>query len=456
MAKGWVAWLGLIAALTAAAAAHAGATDVLLLPTATPRNESPTPSKPRREEELERLATATRLIDLILSETVQDLGFTLELGTPRTATTPSEEELVARAESSWVVAPEVSFERGELKVRIAAVAPGSKVILVRQEHLTLDTLEVGSMHLLRDVVLAGQRNPEPVVISPAPSGQPVARTRSPGRAVLALHGAELGGFAGYAVQRASGSDDARLTYPLTALGAGLGIGASMIVTEEWDLGVGDAWFLSAGIHWPGAGGLLLARGYEVEPTGDHYLHGLLGGVGGLTLAGFAAGFGHVEPGGAALAHSGGLLGTFVGGVVQAGLLGTTTEPVYLGLGYGAIGGAIVGGALGTQYRGAPSRVLFVDLLAGLGGLSGAALASPLLVGEERTATETRGWLASIAIGTALGGVAGLVATRPGRASTRPWSASPPRTLVLPYGGVIAGGLEPESPPFLGAGLLGSF
>jgi len=458
MAPGRWALLALLAATTGATTARAEPSSVVLLPT-TARTTPLPASRPRRdvEEQNARLEEAAREMDLVLSEAVQDLGLTLDLaGQPDLAAAPTEEELVARAEATWVIAPEVAPERGALVVRIVAVAPGSKVVLSRQERVEPTSLEVEAMRLLRDVVdagrgCAGAGTEAPPTPAPA---TPVVRARSAGRPVLALNMTVLGGYAGLSVQQASGSDDARLVYPLTALGAGLGLGASMVVADEWNVTVGDAWFVASGIHWPGAAGLLLAHGYAVDPREERYLFGLLGATGGMAVATAATSFGHVEGGGAALAHSGGLFGTFLGGLVQAAIAGSTSEPLHLGLGFGAIGGVVVAGAVATRFEGSASRVLFVDLLAGLGALGGAALGSPLMVGDYQSPTETRGWLASIGVGTLAGATIGAFATRPDRARGGPPGAA--WANVLPYGGVVAPATLPQAPPFVGAGLTGRF
>ncbi|MBN2195682.1 MAG: hypothetical protein JW751_22870 [Polyangiaceae bacterium] len=454
MSRRWVALLAVAPVLCAGSPAIADEARAVLLPTTVVTDPSPI-ARPRRDpdQDAARLGDAAHELDRVLEEAVQDLGLTLELdAASRSTTGTAEADLVSTVRTAWIIAPEVALERGALVVRIAAVAPGSKVVLSRRERVDLDALEVTAMHLLRDVVDAGngqQASP------PAPSpvlAQPAGRTHSAGRTILALHGTALGGYAGYSVQRASGSNDARLTYPLTALGAGIGLGASMIVSEEWELGVGDAWYLAAGGYWPGAAGLLLARGYDVEPSGDRYLYGLIGASGGISLAAVGLAFGHIEGGGATLAHTGGAFGTALGGLVQAGIAGTTRDPLYLGLGYGAIAGAVVGGVAGTQYHGSSTRVLFIDLLAGLGGLGGAALGSSLMVGDEQTPAETRGWIACIAAGTVTGAAVGIFATRPRSQS----AGAPPTTSVLPYGGVIAEGTSVDAPPFLGAGIQGMF
>ncbi len=146
--------------------------------------------------------------------------------------------------------------------------------------------------------------PEPVLDSDAP--------RSQGRAVLALNSAVIGGYVGFSLQHASGSEDSRLTYPLVALGTGIGLGASMLVADEWDVTLGDAWFLSAGAWWPIASGVLLAKSYDVQDQ-DRYVYGLVAASVGVSLSAAALSFRPMSEGGAVLAHSGGAAGTLIGG-----------------------------------------------------------------------------------------------------------------------------------------------
>jgi hypothetical protein len=328
-------------------------------------------------------------------------------------------------------------------------------VLVRRERVPFENLDVEAMKMLRDLIQTGRGTavaPEPVAPTPAP-GEPVSRARSPGRAVLALNGAAFGGYVGYSVQRASGSTDVRLTYPLTALGTGVGLGASMIVADEWDVGVGDAWYLAAGMWWPGAGALLLADGYDVRPVEDRFMYGMLGAASGLALATTSLSLGHVDSGGASLTHSGGAFGAVLGGIVEATVQGELNDTPTRGMGYGAIGGVAVAGVAATQLDISPSRVLFVDLIAGLGGLVGAAVASPLIVGEEATEGETRGWLASVAGGTLVGATVGVLVTSPPHNAS---SQRAPHWAARPYGGTIAPALGPESTAAFGIGVQGDW
>jgi hypothetical protein len=249
--------------------------------------------------------------------------------------------------------------------------------------------------------------------------------------VLALNSAALGGYFGFTMQRASGSRDTRLVYPLVALGAGLGLGASLLVADEWDVGYGDAWYLAAGAWWPAGAGLLLSDGYGVEPQ-YRFAYSLVAALGGAGLSTLGiAGRGMTE-GDAVLAHSGGAFGALFGAMVQMGYRGETTGSLKRGLGWGAASGVLALGAVATQADLPASRVLLLDLSTSLGGLAGAAAASPLLLVDGSDATRTRLWLASVGVGAIAGGVIGWMAT----SSEQPATAL--RLPALPYASVLPG------------------
>ena len=250
--------------------------------------------------------------------------------------------------------------------------------------------------------------------------------------MLALNAAVLGGYVGFSLQRASGSDDERLIYPLAALGAGIGLGASLLVAEEWDIGVGDAWYLSAGIWWPAAGSLLLAKSYDVDLE-DRYIYGVIGASAGLASATLALTLdGDLSEGGATIAHSGGAFGLGLGGLGELLVLGETDQTHVRGFGYGALAGALAGGALATQVDFSTSRVLLVDLGASLGALGGAALGSPLLlVEEEADPTRTRLWLSAVVVGTVAGGALSYFLTRD-------MAADGAALPFVPYAGITPG------------------
>jgi hypothetical protein len=438
--------------------------DVVLVPTVLAVRETPgAPQTLRRPEPTDGRETMglARRLDASLREAVQDLGLTLDVS-ERPSTSGSEltdDALVERATESWLVSPRLELEEGKLRVRILAIAPGSKVLLVRTQEIEPREIELRSMVMMRDLVLAGQKAPgEPRPEKPRGEDERavVYHARSEGRAVLALNSAALGGYVGYSIQRASGSDDPRLTYPLIALGTGIGLGGSMIIADEWDVGLGDAWYLSAGAWWPAATGLLLAASYDVEPESDRYVYGLVGASTGITLATVALTFKGMGEGGALLAHSGGAFGLLLGGLSQLAYEGQTDETPTRGMGYGAGAGVLAAGLLATQIYVTPSRVLLIDLGASLGALTGAAAASPLIfVEEDVNESRTRAWLLSVAAGTVIGGGIAWWFTRPLDAAGR---ASERSVAVLPYAGVIGESVAPNgrSQPVFGAGLNGRF
>lgn len=434
-------------ALLGTSRAEAGPNEAILLPAAVPDKEE----LALHPEDLEQVTRLARQIDAILSEAVQDLGLTLTVSDRSRGTVPTDDSLIERARDSWVISPRVSLEGSGVRLRIVAVAPGQNVLRERTQRVDLQALEVRANVMMRDVVHSLEHGseqrparpmPEPALDSDAP--------RSQGRAVLALNAAVVGGYVGFSLQHASGSDDARLTYPLVALGTGIGLGASMLVAEEWDVTLGDAWFLSAGAWWPIASGVLLAKSYHVQ-TEDRYVYGLVAASAGVTLSAAALSLRPMSEGGAVLAHSGGAAGTLLGGLTEMVYYGSTKKTPETGMGYGAGIGVVAAGVLATQVKVSSSRMLLIDLAASLGALTGAAAASPLLlVGEEEDEKRNRLWLASIAAGTVIGGGIGWLSTR----GSSPRESKVNGAHALPYFN-----MEPANPlrgtrSFMSLGLQG--
>jgi hypothetical protein len=447
--------------------AHAGPEDVVLLPTVTASREAPGASMILRLPEStdgRDVLRWTRRLDMTLREAVQDLGLTLDVSERPTARTPdlTEDALVERARESWVISPRLEPIEGKMRLRIVGVAPGSKVLLVRTQELEPRELELRAMVMMRDLVLAGRGAGTTDVERPAvqPGEARVAEpARSPGRAVLALNSAAFGGYVGFSIQGSSDTNDPRLTYPLIALGTGVGLGGSMIIADEWDVGLGDAWYLSAGAWWPTAAGFLLADGYDVERGDDRHLYGLLGATAGITLATVSLTFKGMSEGGALLAHSGGAFGMLLGGLAELAIEedDTDVQTPTRGMGYGTGAGVIVAGALATQVSVTPSRVLLIDLGASLGALTAAAAASPLLLVDEETSEEgrSRAWFVSVAAGTLIGGGLGWWITRPSETGQSP---APSSMAYVPFAGVIGQSAAPGGrlEPVFGAGLRGAF
>jgi hypothetical protein len=173
----------------------------------------------------------------------------------------------------------------------------------------------------------------------------------------------------------------------------------------------------------------------------------------LTLATVALTRKKMDEGGAVLTHSGAGLGFVVGGLSEFFYKGSTTIRPYTGTGYGAAIGLVGAGATAAFVRVSPSRVLLVDLGAGLGGLAGAAGASPLVF-RNVTAASTRGFVAATIGGTILGRGVGLFLTR--------GDGGVPKKALLPFDAMPTAGIIGQSAtrtgsiPIYGFGLSGSF
>lgn len=364
-------------------------------------------------------------LDELLSETARDLGLALDgrrtlLPDPTTVSDAEMFEL-ARSTEGAVIAATVRAEGADVELRISLASPSHRAVRTRTERFGRDDLAVRAVVMLRDVVTdAGivVKWKEPAAGAGA-QGQLAVPVRSEGRAVLAANATLFGGMMGFSVERSSGSNDPRLLYPLLAVGAGVGLGASLLIADEWDVGTGDAWFLSSGGLWPTVAAHLIYEGRfgdasgHAGPEGDRWAFGLVGGTLGLTFSTLSLALGDMETGGAVLAHSGGAFGLAIGGMTEWFVRGDTRTTPFAGMGYGAaLGWLAAASAATTRVRLAPMRVLSVDLGAVLGGLAGAALASPLVF-DGPNSTETRGWLGATAGGALVGAGIALWITRGG-------------------------------------------
>lgn len=406
-------------------------------------------------------------LDATLRDAVQDLGFTLDVADPGpTMGRARDLDLLERATKStahgggptdagtWVVSARLEPLGGDtFLLRILAVPPRGKQLRVRVERVTGADVAVRGLILLRDLLAATPTQ----AAEPGPRPQESAQLgimsplRSQGRAVLAANAALFGAFVGFSVQRSSGSDDPRLLYPLLTLGTGVGLGGALLVAEEWDIGTGDAWLLAGGAWWGTAAGVLIANGRHVQPLTDRYAWGVGGGLVGIGLGTFALTRGRIDEGDATLVHSGAALGLGLGALADFYYRGDLEKATpYTGAGYGSAVGLVTAGALATFVQVSPSRVLLVDLGAGLGAAAGAAAGSPLVF-EDPTPDKTRGFLAATAFGTLVGGAAAWWLTR-----DRPAEPSKDRARLgpraTPFGGVVGG---TESPAY-GLGLRGTW
>ena len=401
--------------------ASASESDMLILPAlVTPDVDCDSTKKDiaSADPSLKRLA---KHVDALLSDSVQDLDLSLEIAPTAhvledNAKAPApDDSLIALAATRWVVAPRLVVQGSHVELRLVAVAPGSRVVATRSQAIDSSNVDVRAVVMLGELVQSLRKGTaeSPRQVSPLSPNPAPKSARSEGRGVLAVSTALLGGFTGYWLQRASGSNDPRVTYPLAALGAGIGLGASMLAADEWDISVDDAWTLNAGIAWPTASGFLIARGRNVQPPTDRYVYGLLGAGTGLTLASVSISMHKATPGSVAIVHSGGAFGTFLGALAEWTWHGTTELPPNTGMGVGAGLGVLAAGVAATQIDTTSTRVLFIDLAASLGALSGAAAAS-FLHGVDTgklPLNQNRTWLVTVGSGTLLGGGVGWLLTR---------------------------------------------
>lgn len=416
------------------------------------------------------LYARTQELDATLRDAVQDLGFTLDIADAGPAMGHARDlDLVDRATKSsahgggatdpgtWVVSARLEALGGDTFIlRIVAVPPKSKQLRVRVERVTGADVSVRGLILLRDLLSSALAQVTDSGPRPQESAQLgiMSPLRSQGRAVLAANAALFGAFVAYSVQRASGSEDPRILYPLLTLGTGVGLGGALLVAEEWDIGTGDAWLLAGGAWWGAASGILIANGRHVQPLTDRYAWGVGGGLVGLGLGTFALTRGRIDEGDATLVHSGAAIGLGLGAIGDYFYRGDLDRTPYTGAGYGAAIGLVSAGTLATFVQVSPSRVLLVDLGAGLGAAAGAAIGSPLVF-EDLTPDKTRGFVAATFGGTLLGGAAAWWLTRDHGASEPPKDRARvdlTKPRAVPFGGVV-GGIEA---PAYGVGLRGTW
>jgi hypothetical protein len=447
---------------------------VVVWPTYTPAGDDASPTPLHKPTSLEEpLATRAHELDATLRDATQDLGFVLDLADPGPAPGHLRDlDLVGRAgrarpgepagRGTWVVSARLEqLGSDSFLLRLVVVPPNGKELRTRVETAKGADVSLRGLVLLRDLLTpeaaerAAEREEERLRVTPTNAAL-ATPSRSPGRAVLATNGALFGGFIGYSLVRSTGSSDPRVLYPLLTLGTAVGIGAALLASEEWDVGTGDAWYLSAGAWWGATSGLLLATGTNAQPAAGPYAVGIGGGLAGAALGTFALTRARMDDGDAILTHSGAALGMWVGALTELGYRGTTDVTPYTGAGIGSAVGLVGAGAASIFVTVQPSRVLLLDLGAGLGSLAGAAVCSPLifsgLTNTPTDGTKTRFFLAGTLTGTAVGTAAAWFLTRePARPKKAAWWNG------MPSGGIIGQSVTPTGQvPIYGVSYGGEF
>ena len=394
-------------------AAAQGGIDAIILPVQLVIEHGKAPPGVARQREQ---------VDALLTDTAQDLGLTVNLGERPSADEYDLDEQslaeLAKRQGKLTVLPILRIgakerKEGLIELRVVVARPGTRALVARVERVAPEDLSVRAAVMLRDVVNEAARKPE----ARAPSAQPATErepTHSVGGAILAVSGTFWGGFLGYSLERASGSDDPRLLYPLIGVGAGVGLGAALIVADEWDVGVGEAWYLSAGAWWPAVASQLIYEGRFADnatiPDGEQWAFSLVASATGLGLSAVGLTRRGMAEGGAALAMSGGGAGLILGGLGEFMARGTYDRVPLTGMGYGAMAGWLLGATTAIHISPTATEVFSIDLGALLGTLTGAAAASPLLF-SDTTEGRVRGWVGAAAGGMVAGTILAWYLTR---------------------------------------------
>lgn len=434
-------------ASTEATAVHAVVGPVLVPPLAAEKSKEPL----RRVLPTDPFQARAKELEGALREAAQDLGLALDLGTALPGDGARDLDLVSAAsEGHWAISPRLEATGSDSFVlRLLAVPPKSTTALLRVEKVDGKALATRAIVMLRDLVqlklAAAPSKPSTDDAEPRPQEE---AGRSKGRPVLAASSTLLGLYAAYSIYSRSASDDPRLLYPLLALGGGIGLGASLLAAEEWDLSPGAAWTIAGGGWWGVVAGVNLAAGRNLQPESERPAIGLLGGLLGTGAAISGVALSRFDDGDAAIVNSGAALGLLVGSSIDMLHRGTLKQTPYTGLGVGTGVGLLGGGLAASFLTTSVQRVMLIDLGALLGALGGASLASPLVFREETTG-RTRVFLSAVLGGTALGGVLAFFATRdttPKEASKEPPKAAnslrkpAPGPTVLPVFGFGTVGL----------------
>lgn len=355
--------------------------------------------------------TERRLDELTstLRGAASELGYEVELSPWEPPLPEDDAELLEFAERDHVTYVVSALEpRGHgYRLRVAMATPGRPELRVRYADVGMADVPAKGLVLLRALLRQSEREANRAVLSLPVDAAHVSSPATPnelriGRSILAANAGVLGALTGFAVQRASGSDDPRVLFPLLALGAGTGLAGGLIVADEFELDANQALFLASGAWWGVGSGLLVANGRDVEPFSDRYLYGIGGGVVGTALSAAWMARRRMDSSGLVLENSGAVMGLALGGLTESFLRAETTDWPRTGGGIGAVAGLALAAGTASFVRLPTGRILLVDLGASVGGLAGAALASPLVF-QDVTDAKARGFFAAAAGGMVAGG-----------------------------------------------------
>ena len=374
---------------------------------------APRSNEPGAERRLDELTSTLR-------DAASELGYEVELSPSESPLPEDDADLLDLAEREHVTYVVSALEaRGSgYRLRVAMASPGRPELRVRYADVGMADVPAKGLVLLRALLRQSEREAHrarPVAMAePTDAASKISASdlRS-GRAILAANAGVLGALTGFAVQRASGSDDPRVLFPLLALGAGAGLAAGLLVADEFELDTNQALFLASGAWWGVGSGLLVANGRQVEPFSDRYLYALGGGLAGTALSGAWMARRRMDGSGLVLENSGAVFGLALGGITEAIVRGSTTEAPRTGAGIGAMAGLAFAAGTASFVKLPTGRILLVDLGGAVGGLAGAALASPLVF-QNVTEAKARGFFAAAAGGMLAGGAVTWWLTRKDR------------------------------------------
>jgi hypothetical protein len=291
------------------------------------------------------LAPLAATIDGTLSDAARDLGFTLVPPPEGAASEDPEAAPRTRIDTPGALVVHVSLSQSspeQFTLRVYAGAQKREVTVGRADVVPR------AVALFRDLV-----RPNPV--APAQAAAPTKAKKLAGRITLMANAGAFGGLVGFSIEETSGSNDPRLLVPLTIAGAGIGLGAAYLASEEWEVGPADAWYFAAGTWWPTAAGHLIFQGRfaSTRQDRDRWAFGLLGGGVGGTLAILGLALHPMSDMGAIVANVAGAGGLGVGALIELGVRRSAAQVPYSGMGYGAALGWLAGAAVALQLK--PSK-----------------------------------------------------------------------------------------------------